>query len=245
MSFILDALKKSENERQRQAGPALATVPTSVKNTSGGKWLAQVVFAMAVVIAVLIVILVRRDAPEQAVSAVAPVVRPEPVAQPVVRSVNNQPAPTGVEAATQPPPIVMDRDREVRSLRDEVQEETAKIPEDNPVVTRRQETTQPSTNVTRPATGSTSVSPPQRNSTTEVSGMPTARDLVLQGVLAGPPMHLDLLIFSEDKDRRAVFIDGKKYKQGDRIRNGPRIHDIVPQGAVLDNGAQLYLLDPD
>ena len=26
MSFILDALKKSENERQRQAGPSLADV---------------------------------------------------------------------------------------------------------------------------------------------------------------------------------------------------------------------------
>jgi general secretion pathway protein B len=236
MSFILDALKKSENERQRQAGPALATVPTGVRNTSGGKWLMLVVVAMAVVIAVLIVILVRRDAPEQAVSAVAPVVRPEPVAQP---------AQTDAKTAIQPPPTVTDHDREVRSLRGEVQKETTDIPVDNPVVTTRQETRQPLTNATGPAARSPSVPAPQRNATTEVSGMPTARDLVLQGVLAGPPMHLDLLIYSENKDRRAVFIDGKKYKQGDRIRNGPRIHEIVPQGAVLDNGSQLYLLDPD
>ena len=38
MSFILDALKKSENERQRQVGPSLADVQVSAasQRTSRG-----------------------------------------------------------------------------------------------------------------------------------------------------------------------------------------------------------------
>ena len=33
MSFILDALKKSENERQRQVGPSLADVQVGQRRT--------------------------------------------------------------------------------------------------------------------------------------------------------------------------------------------------------------------
>ena len=38
MSFILDALKKSENERQRQVGPSLADVRVVRRGSSERPW---------------------------------------------------------------------------------------------------------------------------------------------------------------------------------------------------------------
>ena len=38
MSFILEALKKSENERQRQAGPGFAAIPETSGHKSRGRW---------------------------------------------------------------------------------------------------------------------------------------------------------------------------------------------------------------
>ena len=38
MSFILDALRKSENERQRGAVPGISDIPAVVKNNSIPKW---------------------------------------------------------------------------------------------------------------------------------------------------------------------------------------------------------------
>ncbi|MGI9265007.1 MAG: general secretion pathway protein GspB [Gammaproteobacteria bacterium] len=263
MSFILDALKKSENERQRQTGPALATVPTSVSSGSDKKWITLLVIVMAIVIAVLIVLLIRRDAPTQGVAVVetisrtnpdARISRPtdEPIARPVTQPtdnptvpvVDNQSLPPATDAAKPSPASVTGEERSVRSLRDEVPQEPVSNPDTAPPRTSGQAVTPPSGTATRPITSSTAAAPESRPAT-DVSSMPTARDLVLQGILSGPQMHLDLLIYSDDPGRRAVFIDGQKYRQGDRIKNGPRVHEIVPQGAILDNGSQLYLLDPD
>ena len=56
---------------------------------------------------------------------------------------------------------------------------------------------------------------------------------MLQGAITGPPLHLDLHIYADDPARRAVFINGDKYREGDQIGNGPLVHEIVPEGAVL------------
>mgnify|MGYP001590362261 FL=1 len=38
MSFILDALRKSEHDRQRQSGPALAEVPIAAPKPKSNVW---------------------------------------------------------------------------------------------------------------------------------------------------------------------------------------------------------------
>ena len=61
MSFILDALKKSENERQQSSNAEFATVPSNPGSASFPRWLLIVSVLLAVNLAVLIGLLLRQD----------------------------------------------------------------------------------------------------------------------------------------------------------------------------------------
>ncbi len=61
MSFILDALKKSETERQQQTGAEFSSVPSSSGNPQSFKWLWFLGLLLLVNIAVLVGILMRPD----------------------------------------------------------------------------------------------------------------------------------------------------------------------------------------
>lgn len=65
MSFILDALRKSENERQQQATPGIADVRYQRTSSSKGKWLLLVAAVLAVNAALIAALLLREtDEPE-------------------------------------------------------------------------------------------------------------------------------------------------------------------------------------
>lgn len=76
MSFILDALKKSENERQQQGQPEFAGVPSTSQRNSTPRWLWIVGALLAINIAVLAGVLMR---PEVAATS-----RSIPASQPIV-----------------------------------------------------------------------------------------------------------------------------------------------------------------
>jgi general secretion pathway protein B len=236
MSFILDALKKSENERQRQAGPALATVPTSVQKGSGKKWLTILVISMAVVIGILAIMLVRTDAPPRTIPAQRPIVASPPATQATNPVAVTRPPQRAENDIPQAHVAAVPEKREVRSLRDEARVGGGES-------ATRADLTSTAT-AARPSPQPTTTTPPKTRST-DASQLPTARDLFLQGALTSIPLHLDLHIYSDEPARRAVFVNGKKYREGDQILNGPRVREIVPEGVVLDDGRQRFLLDPD
>jgi len=68
MSFILDALKKSETERQQQSSAEFSSVPTSSGNPNPARWLWLLGILLLVNFAVLIGILFKPTATEDAVS---------------------------------------------------------------------------------------------------------------------------------------------------------------------------------
>src|SRR5689334_25139257 len=59
MSFILDAFKKSENERQRKVGPSLADVHVRPAETNRPWWAVAIAALLLVNLGVLIVALTR------------------------------------------------------------------------------------------------------------------------------------------------------------------------------------------
>ncbi|NIR62045.1 MAG: hypothetical protein GWO02_22445, partial [Gammaproteobacteria bacterium] len=63
MSFILDALKKSETERQQQGPSDFTNVPTGSESPGAPRWLWALGALLAVNLAVLLVVLLRNDAP--------------------------------------------------------------------------------------------------------------------------------------------------------------------------------------
>lgn len=82
MSFILDALKKSETDRQQQGPSDFANVPSSAESPRAPRWLWVLAVLLAVNLAVLLSVLLRDDAPQsipQSGRAASPA-KPEPAA---------------------------------------------------------------------------------------------------------------------------------------------------------------------
>ncbi len=74
MSFILDALKKSESERQRQHAPGIANIPESGRQPYPAKWPWVVAGLLAINFIVLAVIMLKPDTPAATSQASADVV---------------------------------------------------------------------------------------------------------------------------------------------------------------------------
>lgn len=112
MSFILDALKKSETDRQQQTSSEFASVPSSSGDSNSLKWLWILGALLLVNAVVLFGVLMRDNAPAQDVAITIPQRNDEPVvAQPtfeeqVAAAKLNQPPPTAITQAEPPAPKV-------------------------------------------------------------------------------------------------------------------------------------------
>jgi hypothetical protein len=74
--------------------------------------------------------------------------------------------------------------------------------------------------------------------------LPSAAALAAEGVVL-PEMRLELLRFREQPSERFVFVNGRKYVEGDRLAEGPQLVSIVPRGAVLVHSGRRFLLVPE
>lgn len=104
MSFILDALKKSETERQQQSTAEFASVPTSSGNPNPARWLWALGLLLLVNFAVLIGILLKPPSTSDAAkleSAAAVVEQASnSFEEQVADAIDNQPAPAQTPPAT-------------------------------------------------------------------------------------------------------------------------------------------------
>ncbi|MDH3441655.1 MAG: general secretion pathway protein GspB [Gammaproteobacteria bacterium] len=118
MSFILDALKKSESERKRQDTPGIASIPETSQQPGKPRWPWLVVGLLVINLAVLAAIMMRPDRPTEtptaetinrepatAAESFSDIVReakratPEPTAKTVTAP---QPEPAAIVPATAP-----------------------------------------------------------------------------------------------------------------------------------------------
>jgi len=271
VSFILDALKKSENERQRQTGPGFAAVPERSRERTRNRWPVILGILVALNLCAL-AFLAFRDNGQQAEpkrpATAAPAAATEPLArspqaesrpaqvsrdtsassnrEPSSRSLAEIPVTTSpsasLQAAAEPAENADLPERQVRGLRAEA--ETTPSEPDAPLTSPPPSgsgTAEPPPTVS----GSTAQSRPKRPAAGDGDALPTANDLRLQGFLTGPPLHLDLHVYYPESHRRVVFISGSKYREGDQVGNGPVIREIVPEGVVLEERGRRYLLMPD
>ena len=86
MSFILDALKKSETDRQEHSSAEFASVPSGSTTSGAPRWLWILILLLAVNVAVLLGLLLRgdtqaviADATDAAPTIPKPAVQPEPL----------------------------------------------------------------------------------------------------------------------------------------------------------------------
>jgi general secretion pathway protein B len=264
MSFILDALRKSEHARQRETGPGLAEIPVAPSRPKKNLWATAAVALLLVNLLAVGVLLLRRaqqDESPVAAAATAPA-SAGAVTAPVAQPATAAPAPGPVTQGATPPratPVDMPEGR--NPLADEVgtgsaepslQAAAAAVPDGPPAVTR-QGSTRPGSVVYAPvpeaedppyvepaAARAVQASPARAAS---APALPGADEVIARGGV--PPLHLDLHVYASQPQQRFVFVNSRKYREGDTLAEGPVVEEITPDGAVLNFRGSRFRLSND
>jgi general secretion pathway protein B len=215
MSFILDALKKSESDRQRQSGPALFEVKLAPPRTGLPSWAIAVGALLLVNLGVVMWMLLRHsttrapEAPEVAAASVSAPPRPAPATAVPAVATDHPPAPlttsrSAAGAAGPPPP--------------------------------NREDLAPASEPASPAM----VSPHVRRGTAD--GVPLYQDAAAAADAHLPQLRLDLHVFAARTQDRFVMINMHKLREGDSLPEGVRVESITPDGAILSYNGSRFLL---
>jgi general secretion pathway protein B len=264
MSFILDALRKSEHERQRQAGPGLAEVAVAAPKTRTNVWATAAVALLVVNLAVVGVLLMRKaddvsptpaaaSGPSSSVATAAATsesVEPRPDANSIAppRPVTRQ--------SSEPPPMLRpaEPDPAAPASRNPLEEEVSGYPPEFDPRTMSDSAATPvgPPAVTRlPAGGDRVVyeTLPEADPigprgypepAAAPAGLPTADEMSAGGGV--PELRLELHVYSNRPTERFAFINSRKYREGDTLQEGPRVEEITPDGVVLDLRGRRFLL---
>jgi general secretion pathway protein B len=208
VSFILDALRKSEHERQRAAVPGLSQVPLAAPQPQMPRW------ALGVIGMLIAAVLALGGAWWQTARGPAESAASAPT---VERRVELPPPPSRGAAPQQAAPS-----------RPFTQEDTGPSLATAAVsAAEGAETNAPS-------------APPQADAPS-TPALPSPAALAAEGVLL-PALRLELHAFSAQPRERFVFINGRKYVEGERLAEGPQVVSIEPTGAVLAHAGRRFLL---
>ena len=212
MSFILDALKKSEAERLRKDTPGFADVPGSTREKSATRWIWIVAVLIIVNIAVLAAIFMKSDRVRQPLATMttaAPAAEAPAVEAPATGSLSElveQTRPVTKAAAVATDPVT-------RAVIDTA----TRVAEPPPPVSR--------------------ISTPQIT-----ESYATFNDLRAQGVLQLPDLNLDIHVYGAEPEDRFVFINMSKYKERATLDEGPVVKEITHDGVVLEYRGTEFLL---
>lgn len=232
MSFILDALRKSETERQHKGSAEFVDVPTSSDRREGPPaWLWVLGVLLLVNLAVLVGILLRPDirAPEPIAGAV-PVGVPAAVPAVVPAVVPQQ--------EVQPPTDFASRVAAARENAPAIEAPAAQpVANQGPRPTQDASASTTSTVSTNEPTTSFAARP--------AAALPTIHEVRAQGLVSLPDLHVDIHVYSETPGDRFVFINMNKQREGSRLSEGPLVEEITTDGVVLSMNGVTFLLPRD
>jgi len=203
MSFILDALRKSETDRQQKGSAEFTGVPTSNSREKPPRWLWGLGLLLAINVVVLLGLLLRPDA-QPAVATTAPPAQ-------------------AIEAA----PVAKD---EFASQVAAARENAPPREEPRPIATQA---------MPEVSQASVASAPPAAVSS---NSLPTIHELVANGTIVLPELHVDVHVYSEVQEDRFVFVNMNKHMEGSRLAEGPLIREITRDGVVLDQNGITFLL---
>jgi general secretion pathway protein B len=243
MSFILDALKKSETERQRQSVPGLMDTRLTSRRNRLPIWAVALGILLVANVIVLAVMLIRSNsAPRSAAAAAAsvPATAPRPPASDAVGSaaadhfspmdpnpanpvyapeIPVAPAATAAQPSDNPAPATPPRPAVVPRLIDELKSPPVhSARRADPVLTDED----------------------AKADSDEV--LPTINELNLSGSQTLPELHLDVHVYGNQPSERFVFINMRKYHEGTTLQEGPTVEHIRRDGVILSYHGLRFLL---
>jgi general secretion pathway protein B len=242
MSFILDALKKSELERQRQNVPGLVDSGAARPRPRLPAWAIALGLLLAVNLLVLLFVLTRsflasqhapatpgmesRRTPAPAVAAPAvavPAVAAPAVAVPAAGNGDFSPLDTPVYAPEVPvaPP----------------QPAAASFPA--PDIAKSVNGGAP---VPIKAHHHDPLLTDEDYKANDEELLPTINEVTLTGAQALPELHLDVHVFATRAADRFVYVNMRKYHEGATLQEGPTIERIRRDGVILSYQGLRFLL---
>jgi general secretion pathway protein B len=229
MSLILDALKKSEAERQRQSGPTLLEVRITQPRRRYPTWVIAVAVLLAVNMLLLLAFVLRRPATPAAAPAAASAA-PAASAASVPAAASGpmaSPPPAGVApvaVATPAAAAIAAPDAGVLVTPPRMSPEPDLAP-DGPNGSGNPADDEPA--VPASAGGS-------------YSSLPSFNDV--GGDL--PELRLDLHVYAVHARDRYALINMHRVHEGDTLAEGPRVLAITREGVALDYRGQQFMLRP-
>jgi general secretion pathway protein B len=221
MSFILDALKKSESERQRQNIPGMMETVIVRPRSRLPAWAIALCALLAVNLIALVFVLMRgyfaaprmQTPPEQASSQSRPKTPPaataghfSPLDTPTVY------APEIPVTAAPGPPAAAAR----------------------PVT--------PGSSGVHAVRRHDPVLADEDYKSDDAEVLPTINEINLTGANALPELHLDVHVFATRSSERFVFVNMRKYHEGATLEEGPVIERIRRDGVILNYRGVRFLL---
>jgi general secretion pathway protein B len=227
MSFILDALKKSELERQRQSVPGLVDSGVARPRPRLPAWAIALGLLLAVNLLVLLFVLTRSflasphapttAEPRGSAAAVLAVAAPAagnghfspldaPVYAPEVPLASAPPTAAGVPAS----------------------EIVKSVSAGGPVSNRAHRRDPLLTDEDYKAN--------------DDELLPTINEVTLTGAQALPELHLDVHVFATRPAERFVYVNMRKYHEGTTLQEGPTIERIRRDGVILSYQGLRFLL---
>ncbi len=265
MSFILDALKKSESDRQRQSGPALFEVRVAPPRTRLPLWAIAIALLLVLNLGVVLWMLLRHQghaaAPPAASASgsAAGVSGPAAVAPAGAAGAAGSSAsmgaavPSTVPAAAAPAPASGPAAVPVAAAN------AVAAASPPPPVTGV--TSGPSGPPAAAAAASGGESPRAEDyapaeepaasgfgghvRTATASGVPLYQDLSSTPGTQLPQLRLDLHVFAARPEERFVMVNMHKLREGDTLPEGVRVDSITPEGAVMSYNGTRFLLPRD
>ena len=239
MSFILDALKKSENDRQRQSSPALFEVKVAAPRRNFPSWAIGLAVLLGINLIILLWFVLRPSAPAgseaPAAAANVPAAAPSPASPPAgmvtvpatstyipaggTTTVASQPAisDAGVVGPSSAPPLAVE-----------------------PVLSGQEPSVPPDYDARdyRPA-----ITPAQASSIAAArrDSIPSRDEAVAQGTQI-PDLRLDLHVYDPEPDKSFVLVNMQKVKPGETFAQGVHVDQITPSGAILSYRGVRFLL---
>lgn len=230
MSFILDALKKSESDHQRQGGPALFEVKVAPPRGMLPPWAIAIAVLLIANLGVVLWLLLRHGAAanEVAQSAATPHTAPAPATPPPLPAVASAaapvqaaPAPQVSRAPSAPEPVLTASDRGAPkpTAAEAAQDSEDYAPAAEPQV-RGSGRVQQGTD----------------------AGVPLYQEVATAPGNQVPQLRLDLHAYADNPSDRWVLVNMHRLKEGDSLPEGVRVERITPEGAVLSWHGQQFLL---
>ena len=261
MSFILEALKKSENDRQRQSGPALFEVKVAPPRSRFAVWAAGLGALLAINLVVVGWMILRgssaRTEPASALSAPrqGPVAAPAAGAPgPSMRAASDTAAAAAAVPGTAPAPGVDTRYGVLNPTSGDGAPNAppAGNPPGSPAVAapgaaggyvsvnRHAAADDSPTN----ADDLPAVEPPRATSVVRAteSGLPTYQDAAAAPGAHLPDLRLDLHVYDAQPDKRFIFLNMMKLHEGDSMPTGVRVETITPDGVILSYEGTRFVL---